>query len=269
MGYLFQQYALFPHMTVLQNVTVACRKKDKTLRIDFARELLSRFRLSHLADRFPHQLSGGQQQRTALARIFANEPETLLLDEPFSSLDSYLRWQLELELSDLLDSFSGTSIFVSHSRDEVYRLCSSVCVLNDGASEPKTSVKSLFEAPQTFSACMLSGCENFSRIGPAAGGLEALDWGCPLHVCSSARDFNFVGIRAHHLSISEGPGDNVVCCKVTKVIEDLFCMVIILSTPNAASLLRMKVDKDLWPPYQDRKFLYIYMDPAHLMLLRK
>ena len=95
------------------------------------------------------RLSGGQQQRTALARILASEPEALLLDEPFSALDSYLKWQVELELAELLDTFPGPVLFVTHDRDEVHRLCGRVCVLDSGRAQEVRSVEELFSAPRT------------------------------------------------------------------------------------------------------------------------
>ena len=119
-GYLFQNYALFPNMTLAQNIAVGVR--DRAKRKETVARLVKAFYLEGSEGKYPRQLSGGQQQRTALARILASEPEALLLDEPFSALDSYLKWQVELELAELLDTFPGPVLFVTHDRDEVHRL---------------------------------------------------------------------------------------------------------------------------------------------------
>ena len=116
--------------------------------------------------RRPAQLSGGQQQRAALGRILASEPAVLLLTS-LSALDSYLKWQVELELMEVLDQFHGPTLFVTHSRDEVYHFCQTVCVLEHGRSQPVETVEQLFSAPETLSACLLSGCKNVSRARPA------------------------------------------------------------------------------------------------------
>lgn len=96
-GYLFQDYALFPNMTVRQNISCGVRGKEKE---KLAEEQIHNFRLEGLEEQYPHQLSGGQKQRTALARMMANEPEALLLDEPFSALDYYLKEQLQVQMLD-------------------------------------------------------------------------------------------------------------------------------------------------------------------------
>ena len=129
-GYLFQNYALFPNMTVPENLMaglMAC-EKNKNTASQKIREILEKFELNGLERHKPSELSGGQQQRVALARIFLSSPDILMLDEPFSALDGYLRWNLEQELLDVLKDFAGPTLFVSHSRDEVYRSCVRVCV---------------------------------------------------------------------------------------------------------------------------------------------
>ena len=113
-GYLFQQYALFPNMTVEQNILCGIRAGSRSEKRALAAEKLRMFRLEGLEKKYPAQLSGGQQQRVALARILCSEPQAILLDEPFSALDSYLKWNLELELSDLLAGFRGPILWVSH-----------------------------------------------------------------------------------------------------------------------------------------------------------
>lgn len=144
-GYLFQEFALFPDMTVRGNIKAALHRLPRRQRNKKADEMMERFRISALADQKPARLSGGERQRVALARIFAAEPEVLLLDEPFSSLDTFLKWELIPYFKETLQSFSGCSIMVSHSVDEVLSLCGSVSVISDGVTAPAVDI-------DTFSA---------------------------------------------------------------------------------------------------------------------
>lgn len=270
-GYLFQQYALFPNMTVAENI--ACGVRDKSRRSDVVMDKISALQLNGMENKYPRQLSGGQMQRVALARILANEPELLLLDEPFSALDSYLKWQLELELADTLSAFSGKAVFVSHSRDEVYRLCDNVSVLNRGISESKIPVKSLFEDPKTLSSCLLSGCKNYSRITKVSGTqVEALDWGATLKVNREIpRDAEYLGVRSRSFVPSLEAGSNSISCRVERVVDDVFTTVVMLSTPAGRigySLIRMELRKEKWAALGSPSELYLIIDPANIMLLR-
>ena len=230
------------------------------------------FYLEGSEHKYPRQLSGGQQQRVALARILANEPRALLLDEPFSALDSYLKWQVELELLELLGKFEGPVLFVTHSRDEVRRLCSQVCVLDQGRSQPMQPVAELFEAPRTLSACLLSGCKNVSRARPLPGGrVEALDWGVELEVGAPLPEhLSHVGIRAHFLRPVDGPGPNRLPCTVERVVDEMFSTVAMMTTPGGAqgfSRLRIELDKAAWAALGNPGALWVELPREHLLLL--
>ncbi len=271
-GYLFQQYALFPNMTVRQNIAAGARHLPRAERRGRVDELIARMRLQGLEDKRPAQLSGGQQQRTALARILASEPEALLLDEPFSALDGYLKWQVELELADLLHDFPGSVVWVSHDRSEVYRNCASVCVLSAGHSEGQTSVAELFRAPQTKAACLLSGCKNFSRIEKLDDThVRALDWGAELRVPAVPDGASLLGIRAHYIRPVAEMGENVVRCRVQRVVDDVFSTVVMLTPPDGEgeyARIRLEMTQEEWAALDNPAELLLYMEPEAIMLLQ-
>lgn len=263
-GYLFQQYALFPNMTVEQNILAGARGTRQERRATVA-EMVRTFRLEGLEKLRPSQLSGGQQQRVALARILAGQPELLLLDEPFSALDEHLKWQLELELSDTLKAFPGGVLFVSHSRDEVYRLCDTVCVLTEGKSDPKETIKELFAAPATLGAALISGCKNISPAEVRPEGLFCPDWGVTLRTAQPVSDrTRYAGIRAHYFTL-EGEV-NSIPCRVSRVIDNVFSTVVMLSTPGPG-LLRLELDKDRWAALGEPRELTLYIAPEDVMPL--
>ncbi len=273
-GYLFQQYALFPNMTVEQNIAAGARHLPRKERRARVQQLVASMRLEGLEKKRPAQLSGGQQQRTALARILASEPEALLLDEPFSALDSYLKWELELELTELLADFSGTIVWVSHDRGEVCRNCGAVCVLADGRSEPRQSVAQLLAAPQTEASCLLSGCKNFSRIEPIGGTrVRALDWGAELTLARLPEDASLIGVHADAIRLANEDGENVLRCRVQRVVDDVSCSVIMLTPPGgsggAFAKIRLELPKSDWATLDSPGELLLYMEPERILPLRK
>ncbi len=266
-GYLFQQYALFPNMTVFENILAGVRIGTAAEKRDAAAEKIAQFRLDGLEKLKPASLSGGQQQRVALARILVNAPELVLLDEPFSALDSYLKWQLEMELADTLSGYSGDVIYVSHNRNEVYRLCDSVSVLSNGKSDPKETIDGLFHSPATVAAAMISGCKNISRL-ERKDAYTALctDWGVTLRTQAPiADDANFVGIRAHHLTFS--PNENMMNCTVSRVVNNMFSTAVMLKTPGGA-ILRAEMEAAVWAAAKDKKNVTVYVDPKDVMVLK-
>ena len=137
-GYMFQNYALFPNMTVRKNVLAGMGKKPDPALAD---PYLERFRIQDLSDRFPHELSEGQKQRTAIARIIAQAPDVILLDEPFSALDTVLKWQLEHEMLQVLEKEQKPTVFVSHNIDEVIRMSKYVCSMKEGKTQEKITAE--------------------------------------------------------------------------------------------------------------------------------
>ena len=269
-GLLFQNYALFPNMTLEQNLTAALRGRSRAEARSAAADMLRRFRLEGLERRRPAQLSGGQQQRAALARILLTEPSILLLDEPFSALDSYLRWQTELELSELLDDFAGTTLLVTHSRDEVHRLCKTVTILDRGLASGASAVGELFQTPRTKAACLLSGCKNYSRaVSRGSGLVYAADWGAELRCFDPLPErLSHIAVRAHHIEIAEAPGENVIACRVSRVVQDVFSTIVMAETPGGERL-RFELDHQAWLPYAARETLLLRLPPEKLMLLEE
>ena len=157
---MFQNYALFPHLSVRDNVAFSLRMKgeDKTKRHARANELLELVDMTHLADRLPAQLSGGQQQRVALARALVTQPKVLLLDEPLSALDPFLRIRMRSELKKLQRELGITFLHVTHGQDEALALADEIVVMNDAVIEQAGPARDVWAAPRTeFVARFIGG----------------------------------------------------------------------------------------------------------------
>ncbi len=157
---MFQSYALFPHLSVAENVAFSLKMKgvDRPERLKRAGEMLELVDLSRLADRFPDQLSGGQQQRVALARALITRPQVLLLDEPLSALDPFLRIRMRAELKKLQRELGISFIHVTHGQDEALALADEIVVMNNAVIEQAGSARDVFNAPRTaFVARFLGG----------------------------------------------------------------------------------------------------------------
>lgn len=267
-GYLFQQYALFPNMTVEQNISAAVR--DRSKRGETAARLLRRFQLEGVSGQRPGQLSGGQQQRTALARILASEPRALLLDEPFSALDGFLEYQLELELAEFLDGFPGAVLWVSHDRGEVFRNCRRVCVMDGGRSGPAQSLRELFRAPATEAAARLSGCKNFADALPAGNQVYLPEWDLTLDCGRPVPPgVKRMGARARFVRIAASGEENAFPCAVVRAVEDVFHTVVILKPDRAvpgAPPLRMELDKMAWRAISEKERLIAAIAPGDILL---
>ena len=260
-GYLFQNYALFPNMTVEENIAVGVPKDDDRT----VSEMIKRFHLEGLEKRYPGQLSGGQQQRVALARIMAYGPDVILLDEPFSAMDAYLKEQLRMELVNSLRDFDGFSIMVTHNRDEAFQFCDELIVLDKGKVIAKGDTYEVFENPRKVQVARLTGCKNISKIEIIDDfHLKSLDWGLVLEVSERiSSNITHIGIRAHNF-VSANEGDvNSFDTKDSTLLEMPFEWEITL-----ANGLWWKRDKRI----RDHEFVipdYLKVDPKDIILLEE
>jgi molybdate transport system ATP-binding protein len=160
-GYLFQNYALFPNMTVRQNILCGLyNEKSKVKKENLLRDMIELMQLRGLEKHKPGQLSGGQQQRAALARILVGNPNLLMLDEPFNALDSHLREQLLAETQKLLKYFGKDALLVTHNQEEAYQMCSTISLIDSGKIVEHKETKHLFSDPENRRAAILTGCKN-------------------------------------------------------------------------------------------------------------
>ncbi|MDL2325106.1 ATP-binding cassette domain-containing protein [Ruminococcaceae bacterium OttesenSCG-928-A16] len=236
-GYLFQSYALFPNMTVEQNIASGMQgtKQQKAKRTE---QMLQRYQLEGLQKRLPRQLSGGQQQRVALARIFASEPEVLLLDEPFSALDAYLRETLQLQMLETLKEYTGDVIMVTHSRDEVYNLCHNIVILQQGRALIAGNTKQLFKQPIYTQAARLTGCKNFSRAKKIdENTVYALDWDINLTIKGPIPyKLSSVGVRAHSFMPAQTQAaQNYLPAQILEQVESPFEWNVLFKNKEAKS----------------------------------
>jgi len=278
-GFLFQNYALFPHLTVAQNIAFGLPKELPTLQIkQKVSEQLHSIELQGFGDRYPHQLSGGQQQRVALARALVSQPDILLLDEPFSALDTHLRSQMERELISALSNYRGMTLLVTHNIEEAYRICTNLLILDHGQVMRYGEKYDVLENPFNLETARLTGCKNFSQINLIAPDLvEAIDWECKLQINYKYKNLpTHIGIRAHHITFLENSSNsdlpNTLPCWLVRTTETPHRMTLYikLNTPPTHDWdyhLQAEVFKEKWFALkQYTQPLQVYLDPAQLFL---
>lgn len=276
-GVVFQDYALFPHLTVAENVGFGLRTMpDGERRVRIERQLASMY-ISELASRYPKEISGGQRQRVAIARCMAMEPVALLLDEPFAALDPHLRRQTEEQLRETLSSFKGAVIFVTHDMEEAFRFCTDLLVLDRGRIIANGPKHELFERPKTIAAARLTGCKNIvpaCRLGDHC--IEIQAWESKVTTASAVpSNLTHAGFRSHQFIFQESKeGENVYPCWLVDSSEaphevTLYLRLHAIERPDQPAHLQADVPKEVWRSLSKRSQpWFIKLDPERVLLLR-
>ncbi|HEY9768354.1 MAG TPA: molybdate ABC transporter permease subunit [Coleofasciculaceae cyanobacterium] len=276
-GFLFQNYALFPHLTVAENIAFGISQgtSSSIIKQEVAKQLLA-LDLPDLGNCYPGELSGGQQQRVALARAKASKPEILLLDEPFSALDTYLRDKQEKLLQKTLITYQGVTLFITHNLEEAYRVCSNLLIVDEGKTIAYDSKHNIFEHSPNFRVAQLTNCKNFSRAVAISGQtIQALDWNCTLEVIEPpSASLAYLGIRAHQILFDDTNTEaNTFPCWLASISETQHRMTLYIKLHHAAISpddyhLQAEVFKEKWQELKKRPFpWYVQLHPLRLMLL--
>ncbi|ESW84335.1 ABC transporter ATP-binding protein [Mesorhizobium sp. M0761] len=229
---MFQSYALFPHLDLVDNVAFSLKMKgvDKEQRRAKALDMLKLMQMEAYATRRPAQLSGGQQQRVALARALITDPEALLLDEPLSALDPFLKIRMRAELKKLQTSLGITFVHVTHSQEEAMALADLIVVMNDGRIEQAAPPRDVFERPATAFVARFMGDHNVisGRVTGARDGMVVFDvnGGASLAARGQGREAGQevgtpidIAIRTDHVRIGEAPSPGLGFTGIVSNIE--------------------------------------------------
>ncbi|MEN6350011.1 MAG: ABC transporter ATP-binding protein [Syntrophomonas sp.] len=281
-GFVFQNYALFPHMNVFDNIAFGIRELGKDEIRRRVSNLLKKMRLENFAKRYPGQLSGGQQQRVALARALAPEPRVLLLDEPFSALDSIVKERLEEELLDLQNFFDGHVILVTHDLSEAYKLSTKIAVYEDGKILQWGEKQTIINQPRNRSVAHLTGVKNIfdgviEEVSPAGILVNIAQLGGRFRAnkTSAAKAVIgqqvCVGIRPECIKLVEKSDENTLPAVATGSIDEITSCVMHLipagGAKNVHSMLEAKIaHQQLNGPVAGEGY-FVKLPPEHLFIM--
>lgn len=208
-GMVFQDYALFPHLTVAKNVAFPLHRLPKKSRAVRVAEALEVTGLDAFGKRYPHELSGGQQQRVALARALAGQPELILLDEPLSNLDADLRKQMRAEVKEILKKAGATAILVTHDQEDCFALASRVAVLKDGKIEQLGAPEYVYHEPESRFVANFLGVADYLPGIAGSGVIETFLGAFTDGELQSGAEVDLL-IRPDDVALAENPGGSGV-----------------------------------------------------------
>ncbi|MBN1188729.1 MAG: sulfate/molybdate ABC transporter ATP-binding protein [Dehalococcoidales bacterium] len=281
-GFVFQNYALFPHLTVKDNIAYGIRHLSKEEVRTRVSELLEKMHISGLGQRYPRQLSAGQQQRVALARAIVPEPEVLLLDEPFSALDSQVKERLELELMNLQDIYKGHILFVTHDLAEGYKMASKIAVFESGRIVQCDYKNRIIESPANRTVARLTGFRNIIKaqitqikgstvqvkVPELAGELkivteniEGLAINQKITIC----------IRPEYIHLVDHPGENTFLCVADQIIKGVSlinCFFRIPFNDTPKHWIEVSLHKSHASITEECHEYYVYFPPEYIVIIR-
>lgn len=222
-GFLFQDYALFPNMTIEENIAFGLDHLSKSERKARVASLLRKYSLTGIEKRYPTQISGGQKQRVALARAVAVDPDILLLDEPFSALDVHLRNHMMKEMAVSLTEFKGLTLFVTHNREEAYQLSNYIAVFNTGQIEVFGQKDMIFSHPNSVEVAKITGCKNIVSAKKVANDRVTIpDWGVTLKTDTKIEaETGHIGIRANQVKLYDEKDVQKENCLETWIADEI------------------------------------------------
>lgn len=236
-GFVFQNYALFPNMSVEENI--ACGVRDKKQRKEQTETILKTYDLLSIRHQRPSTLSGGQQQRTAFARTMASKPELLLLDEPFSALDRTLKNKMLYDLEELLETYRGLVVYVSHDTEEVYQLADTIGILHEGKLKESGHKKQLFHHPTTMHGARAAGIENITSIQRVSDHeVYAKEWDLYIQTTNTIpQTCMYIGIPTHAIQGCAQCGKTCFPYEILREIDHLHHQKVIIKGKGKGTLI--------------------------------
>ena len=266
---VFQSYALFPHLSVYDNVAfgLRTRKMDKDVIDKKVKEILEVCGLTELADRFPKQMSGGQRQRVALARALVIEPKLLLLDEPLSNLDAKLRLSMRVEIKRLQKRLGITTLFVTHDQEECFSISDKVAVMNGGVIEQFDTPENIYKRPATEFVARFIGFENFLELAKKQDGVYTAPDGSEFLTSMDLDCENFAGtIRPDDICLAdEIQTENVLSGTIG--VRTFLGKSYQYEVETSAGVLKVNMGTD--HVYKEGEKIRLYLPKDKLILVRK
>ena len=280
-GFVFQNYALFPHLTVQENISYGISSSQRTGVKTQIAEMIDKMHINGLEDRYPGQLSSGQQQRVALARSLFQKPEILLLDEPFSALDTHRKEGLEYELLSLQRHYSGDMLFVTHDVGQGYKMGTRIAVFESGKIVQCDVKKTVLDEPANRTVARLMGVKNLieSEVIASDDSTMIIRFQGSENSLKVRRTGNYglseyrriiAGIRPEHVEITAEPGENTVRGVVSRVVDGVnhaSCF-LQLEEVKGSIYIEVSLSKPDAALINEGQLLYLRLPPDRLIMMK-